>query len=89
MAYAAEFLGGISIDLLTSSGFHSEIEDDLEAIKSIITRHPMNQFEIKGFLQSRGCPDAEAIIVKLADDPAVEAIDYLGFVTYRFKTGKK
>ena len=89
MAHAAEFLGGISIDLLTSSGFHSEITDDYAAIKSIITRHPMNQFEIKGFLETRNCANAEDLLAKLTADPEVEAIDYKGFVTYRIKTVKR
>lgn len=55
MALAVSTLGGISIDLLESEGFHSEISDHFEAILSIIKRHPMNQFEIEGFLKSRGC----------------------------------
>ena len=56
---ATKLLGGISIDALASGGFFSEISDDYEAILSIIGRHPMNQFEISGFLGSRNCDDPE------------------------------
>ncbi len=57
MNYAAERLSGICIDLLESDGFHSEIKDDSLAVLSIIKRHPMNQFEIEGFLKSRDAKD--------------------------------
>ena len=50
MEYAVKELGGISIEMLSSGSFFSEIEDDYEAVKSIIGRHPMNQFELNGFL---------------------------------------
>lgn len=36
MQHAAELLGGLSIDLLVSSGFHSEISDDYDAILEIL-----------------------------------------------------
>ena len=49
MAAAVEALGGISIDMLTTGSFFSEIPDHLEAVKSIIGRHPMNQFELESF----------------------------------------
>ena len=39
--------------MMSSGAFFSEIEDDYEAVKSIIGRHPMNQFEVRGFLESR------------------------------------
>lgn len=85
MKVAVEILGGISIDLLESSSFYSEIEDDLEAIISIIKRHPMNQFEIEGFLQSRNGKDTENIIRNLRIDKRVEVINYKGYDTFRLK----
>lgn len=85
MRGAAEFLGGISIDLLASEGFHSEIKDDYEAVLSIIKRHPMNQFEISGFLKTRGKMDKERIFSRLKNDDAVAVIEYKGYDTYRLK----
>lgn len=85
MDHAAELLGGISIDLLSSEGFHSEIEDDHAAILSIIKRHPMNQFEIEGFLASRGRSDIDAFLDGLRRDDKVEVINYKGYDTYRLR----
>jgi wyosine [tRNA(Phe)-imidazoG37] synthetase (radical SAM superfamily) len=85
MNQAAEFLDGISIDLLSSHGFFSEIQDDYPAVLSIIKRHPMNQFEIEGFLKARGCELPRAILEKLSEDPSVIAIDYKGYNTYRLR----
>lgn len=85
MDYAAELLGGISIDLLSSEGFHSEIEDNHAAILSIIKRHPMNQFEIEGFLASRGHSDIDEFLNELKQDEKVEVINYKGYDTYRLK----
>lgn len=82
---ATELLGGISIDALASGSFFSEIEDDYEAILSIIGRHPMNQHEIGGFLESRKNPNPAALLEKLAHDPAVNPVEYKGYVTYRLK----
>jgi len=83
--HAVEILGGNPIDLLDSEGFHSDIEDDYEAIKSIIKRHPMNQFEIEGFLDSRGCSDIDLILKKLKEDSSVNCINYKGYETFRLK----
>ncbi|SHJ29244.1 radical SAM protein [Parasporobacterium paucivorans] len=85
MSRAAEILGGISIDLLDSNGFHSEIKDDYEAILSIIKRHPMNQFEIEGFLEARGNKNKGKLLVKLKNDTNVASINYKGYVTFRLK----
>ena len=85
MDHAATFLSGISIDLLVSQGFHSEIKDDYPAVLSIIKRHPMNQFEIEGFLKSRGCKDCTTIFEELSSDDQVLSIKYKGFSTYRLK----
>lgn len=84
MNHVVDVLGGISIDLLESEGFQSEIEDDYEAILSIIKRHPMNQFEIEGFLASRGSNTVE-LLERLKKDSKVASISYKGYVTYRLK----
>ena len=81
----AGYLGGISIDLLESEGFHSEIKDDYEAILSIIKRHPMNQFEIEGFLKARGLYNGDEILNRLKKDKALEVIHYKGYNSYRLK----
>lgn len=85
MNSAVGLLGGISIELLESQGFHSEITDDYAAILSIIGRHPMNQFEIGGFLKSRGCADVDKILNSLKHDDKLVVIDYKGYDTYRLK----
>lgn len=82
---AADILGGVSIDLLVSQGFHSEIKDDHQAILSIIKRHPMNQFEIEGFLAARGAENIDVIIGGLKDDPEVDTVNYKGYITFRLK----
>ena len=83
MNRAVDVLGGISIDLLDSQGFHSEIEDHYEAIMSIIKRHPMNQFEIEGFLTSRSCKNIDGILDDLKKDGKVVIVNYKGYDTYR------
>lgn len=80
---AEEILGGVAIDHLVSEGFVSEIEDDLQAIKSIILRHPMNQHEVRSFLESRHPEDADAVMEALQNDPEVKAVPYRGYLTFR------
>jgi len=80
---AIEILGGIAIDHLVSEGFSSDIEDDFQAVLSIIKRHPMNQFEVKSFLTLRGNPDPEALLERLAASEAVKVVAYKGYHTYR------
>ena len=82
---AVELLDGISIDALAAGTFGSETADDYEAILEIIGRHPMNQFEIGGFLDSRSNPEPEKIIKRLQDDPEVISTEYKGYFTYRLK----
>lgn len=85
MQRAVEMLGGISIDMLAAGSFSSDIQDDYEAVRSIIGRHPMNQFELKSFLDSRQTQDPDSIIARLRDDPHVEEAEYKGYYTYRLK----
>lgn len=85
MRYAVEILGGISIEMMSSGAFFSEIEDDYEAVKSIIGRHPMNQFEVRGFLESRDVKDPEAMMEQMKKDEAIHVIDYKGILTFRLK----
>lgn len=76
-------LGGISIDKLISQGFHSEAEDDYDAVLSIIKRHPMNQFEIKAFIEQRNNSKTEDFFERLENDNHIEIVDYKGYYTYR------
>lgn len=85
MQRAVDQLGGISIDLLESTGFHSEISDDRESILSIIKRHPMNQYEIESFLKGRGRKDPAKLMDQLRQDPAITVIRYKGYETFRLK----
>lgn len=83
--YACKVLGGISIDALASGSFFSEIEDDYDAILSIIGRHPMNQHEISGFLDSRNVKNADELFDRLNKDDNVIPTEYKGYITYRLK----
>lgn len=85
MEYAVNILGGISIDLISSQGFSSDINDHREAVMSIIKRHPMNQMEINSFLESRGCDqeEREKIITDLKGDKKVAVKEYKGYNTFR------
>ena len=84
IALAVNILKGISIDMLDSKGFASEVEDDYEAIISIIRRHPMNQYEIRSFLESRSCNNIETILERLKEEKNVDRVAYKGYDTYRF-----
>jgi wyosine [tRNA(Phe)-imidazoG37] synthetase (radical SAM superfamily) len=88
MEKMAKKLGGINIDHLADPKFFSFIKDDYEAILSIIKRHPMNQFELKAFLDSRKNPDNEYIFKRLKEDIRIECINYKKYDTYRFKVGE-
>ena len=85
MKYAVKELGGISIDMLSSGEFFSEIKDSYEAILNIIRRHPMNQFEINSFLESRKEKLEYNIFEKLESDEKINCILYKGIKTYRLK----
>lgn len=85
MDEAISILGGISIDKLISEGFYSETEDDYEAVLSIIKRHPMNQFEIKSFIEERGNSGVEDFFEKLNDDENIEVVNYKNYYTYRLR----
>jgi len=83
--YAVDELVGISIDMLASGDFFSDTEDTYEAVLSITSRHPMSQFELKGFLDSRKLEEKELadIYAKMETDDRVNIIDYKGIKTYR------
>lgn len=80
---AVAFLGGTSIDELVSEGFYSEEADPVEAVKTIILRHPMNQHEIRHFLESRSCENQEEVFKALKQDSRIEVVAYRGYLTYR------
>lgn len=84
----AKELGGINIDMLANPEFHSNIEDDYEAILSIIRRHPMNQYELKAFLDSRNNEDIDQILRQLKNDKRIECINYKSYDTFRFRVGE-
>ena len=85
MERAVKILGGISIDQLVSVGFYSSEKDDYNAVLGMIRRHPMNQFEIGTFLKTRGNSEGKKILSRLNEDPAVQGVEYKGFVTYRLR----
>lgn len=85
MRKAVDILGGTPIDLLESEGFHSDIEDDREAVLSIIKRHPMNQFEIEAFLERRGCVEVKDVLNALRRDQLVATVRFKGYETFRLK----
>lgn len=83
MSNAVKILSGLSMTHLVSEGFYSGIEDDYDAVKSIIRRHPMNQHEIQSFLKSRACEGINPIITALEEDEEVEVQVYKNVRTYR------
>jgi len=83
--YAVKSLKATPINLLTSEGFVSKESDHYESILSIIKRHPMNQFEIKSFLENRNCSDSKKIFEKLDNSKNIQKIYYKGYNTYRIK----
>lgn len=85
IAQAVERLNGISIESLVAGRFHSNEPDEVEAVIGIIRRHPMNQFELKGFLASRQVPEQETFYQRLAADPRVSVVEYKGILSYRAK----
>jgi wyosine [tRNA(Phe)-imidazoG37] synthetase (radical SAM superfamily) len=85
MRQIVNILKGISIDLLDSEGFYSNILDHYEAILSIIKRHPMNQYEIRSFLTSRKCSNIDELVSQLKTDSLVEVISYKDYFTFRLK----
>ena len=80
---AVKLLDGISIDMLASEGFASDIKDNEEAILSIAKRHPMNQFEIGAFAENRGEKNIELFLKKLGQNKTVTVLEYKGIKTYR------
>ena len=84
----AKELGGINIDALANPDFFSNITDDYEAILSIIRRHPMDQYELKAFLDTRNVSNINQLIDSLKNDKRIEFINYKGYDTFRFKVGE-
>lgn len=85
MKYAVEELHGISIDMLSSGSFYSEISDHHEAVLSLCKRHPMNQFELRSFLESRKVENIEEFVKEIEKDDKINVIEYKGIKTYRLK----
>ncbi len=82
---AVEKLSAISIDMLSTGNFFSDVSDHYEAIKNICQRHPMNSFELETFLSSRNVADIETYKKRLEEDPEINCIKYKGITSYRLK----
>ncbi len=85
LEFIARKLGGFNIDVLADPKFFSHLKDDYEAIISIIKRHPMNQFEIESFLDSRNNLFKEDIFKRLYADDDLEIIKYKSYDTFRLR----
>jgi len=68
-----------------NSYFQSENKNDYEAIINIIQRHPMNQYELNAFLESRNSKDKEKIYKLLEQNKDVRKIVYKGIISYRLE----
>jgi wyosine [tRNA(Phe)-imidazoG37] synthetase (radical SAM superfamily) len=81
----AQTLKGTAIDSLVSTGFSSDISDNYDALHSIILRHPMNNFEIDNFLETRNSSkqERESVFSKLQNNDSITSTEYKGFITYR------
>ncbi len=73
------------MNLLVSEGFTSSEPDNYESILTIIKRHPMNQYEIKSFLENRNCENHLEVFEKLDRSKDIQKIFYKGYNTYRIK----
>lgn len=82
LSYAVETLGGIALDRLTEGFFYSAETDPMEAILTIITRHPMTVYEITHLLNDRGITDTEEFFTKLEKQEGVSKLDYKGMISY-------
>jgi hypothetical protein len=78
-----EILYAIGIEEAYTHGFTSSIKDDMEAILSLIKRHPMHQHEITHFLTTRKCSDISSIFNRLESNSDVEKVNYHGYRNYR------
>ncbi len=85
MKHIQKTLGGIPIDYLSAPCYQSYAEDDMQAIKGLIRRHPMHQFEIEGFLKDRGREDIDAFMQRLAKENDVEIIRKGRYRMHRLK----
>ena len=83
MHLAIETLGGIGIRDEHTHGFVSAIEDDFEAIVSLIKRHPMSDLEINQFLDDRNTHDKEKVFVQLDNDDTIQKKVYRNRIVYR------
>lgn len=77
-------LGGIPLDYLSKDDYMSDIDDSVEALKALIKRHPMHQFEIEGFLRHRR-ENPKKAIEALQEDKNIEIVSYHNYDVYRFK----
>ena len=57
----------------------------MEAVISICRRHPMNQFEIQSFLDSRNVENSQEFFGDLDANPSLTVVHYKGISTYRYK----
>lgn len=89
MEEACRILSALNMDLLVSGTFFSAIADPLEALHSILTRHPMTTGEIRGFLEGRGEMDPDTLLEKLQEDPSIEKVSAGGPETFRIRPGRK
>jgi wyosine [tRNA(Phe)-imidazoG37] synthetase (radical SAM superfamily) len=85
LKWIADELGGQPIDLLAEGTFYSDESCDIDAIKSIIKRHPMNHYEITHFLKTRSVDDISRVLNQLKRDKNIEMIEYNRITTYRMK----
>ncbi|MFO7887793.1 MAG: radical SAM protein [Eubacteriales bacterium] len=82
---AVKSLKATPINLLVSEGFKSIENNHYESILTIIKRHPMNQYEIKSFLENRNCDNYQEVFKKLDNSKEIEKVFYKGYNTYRIK----
>ena len=83
MIEAMTLLGGVGIEDVTTNTFVSTISDNIQAILSLIARHPMNQHEIRSFLHYRKCTDIDQVFDTLNNDQTIHKKMYRGYITYR------
>jgi len=81
---AEKILKGVFMGKIPQGEFYSSLEDTLDAIMSIIRRHPMSYNEITSFSKERG-ENVEEVLGRLRENPNVEVVKIGDKEFFRYK----
>ena len=81
---AEKILKGVFMGKIPQGDFYSSLEDTLDAIMSIIRRHPMSYNEVTSFSKERG-ENVEEVLGRLRENPNVEVVKIGDKEFFRYK----